>query len=163
MICGTTGCGKSTQVPQYLLDDAIMHDRGDQCRIIVTQPRRLSTFGVAERIAHERMTRLGDEVGYAVRLESRPGKHLNICTSGVLLRMMCSDPHLSELSHLIIDEVHERDINCDTLLALVKQVMQHNPHLKVILMSATLQPELFKSYFDGAPVIQVDGTVYPIT
>lgn len=86
------------------------------------------------------MSRLGDEVGYAVRLESRPGKHLNICTSGVLLQMMCSDPFLSELTHLIIDEVHERDINCDTLLALVKQIMQHNQHLKVILMSATLQP-----------------------
>lgn len=163
VVCGTTGCGKTTQVPQYLLDSEILAGRGDECRILVTQPRRISAFSVAERIAQERLSEVGTEVGYAVRLDSKPGRHITLCTSGVLLQMLSENPDLADVSYLVVDEVHERDINCDVILALVKQILPRNPRLRVLLMSATMQSELFAQYFDGTvPVIQVDGAVYPV-
>lgn len=164
VVCGTTGCGKTTQVPQYILDAEIMAGRGDQCCIVVTQPRRLSAFSVAERIASERLSAVGGDVGYAVRLDARPGRHVTLCTTGVLLQMLVGMPSLDAVSHLVIDEVHERDINCDVLLALVKDLMEsgRNPRLKVVLMSATMQSDMFASYFGRAPVISVEGATYPV-
>lgn len=162
VIAGTTGCGKTTQVPQYLLDDAIENGRGDTCSIIVTQPRRLSTFSVAHRIAAERLSSVGQEVGYAVRLDTQLGTHLNICTTGVLLQILTDNPDLSHISYLVIDEVHERDINCDLLLSLTKDLLKRNSRIRVILMSATIEADLFSRYFLNAPIIRVEGAVYPV-
>lgn len=163
VIAGTTGCGKTTQVPQYLLDNAIEEGVGDRCNILVTQSRRLSTFNVANRIASERLEVVGKDVGYAVRLETVAGKHINICTSGVLLQMLTKNPLLSHVSHLILDEVHDRDINCDLILALVKTIIAVNKNIRVILMSATIEATLFSSYFGGAPVIHIDGATFPVS
>ncbi|CAM71584.2 ATP-dependent RNA helicase-like protein [Leishmania infantum JPCM5] len=163
VVCGTTGCGKTTQVPQYILDYEIEHGRGGSCNILVTQPRRLSAFSVAERIAQERLSTVGKDVGYAVRLDSRPGRHITVCTTGVLLQIFSTHPDLEHVSHLIIDEVHERDINCDVILALVKQLLTRNSRLRVVLMSATMQADVFARYFDAdTPVVQVEGAVYPV-
>jgi HrpA-like RNA helicase len=164
VVCGTTGCGKTTQVPQYILDNEIERGRGGSCNILVTQPRRLSSFSVADRIAHERLSTVGKDVGYAVRLDARPGRHITICTTGVLLQMFSTHPDLEHVSHLIIDEVHERDINCDVVLALVKELLRRNPRLRVVLMSATMQSNMFATYFgDDTPVIEVEGAVYPVS
>ncbi|KAG5493134.1 hypothetical protein GH5_01871 [Leishmania sp. Ghana 2012 LV757] len=164
VLCGTTGCGKTTQVPQYILDHEIEHGRGGSCNILVTQPRRLSSFSVAERIAQERLSTVGQDVGYAVRLDARPGRHITVCTTGVLLQILSTHPELEHVSHLIIDEVHERDINCDVILALVKQLLARNSHLRVVLMSATMQADVFARYFgEDTPVVQVEGAVYPVT
>ncbi|GET92214.1 hypothetical protein, conserved [Leishmania tarentolae] len=163
VVCGTTGCGKTTQVPQYIFDHEIEHGRGGFCNILVTQPRRLSAFSIAERIAQERLSTVGKDVGYAVRLDSRPGRHITVCTTGVLLQIFSTHPDLEHVSHLIIDEVHERDINCDVILALVKQLLTRNPHLRVVLMSATMQADVFAGYFGvDTPVVQVEGAVYPV-
>ncbi|EAN99155.1 ATP-dependent RNA helicase, putative [Trypanosoma cruzi] len=164
VVCGTTGCGKTTQVPQYILDREIMEERGDRCCIVVTQPRRLSAFSIADRIASERLDVVGKDVGYAVRLDARPGRHITLCTTGVLLQMLSGMPSLDTVSHLVIDEVHERDINCDVALALVKELLMEdkNKRLKVLLMSATMQSEMFASYFGDVPVISVEGAVYPV-
>nr|CAJ2471754.1 unnamed protein product [Leishmania braziliensis] len=164
VVCGTTGCGKTTQVPQYILDYEIEHGRGGLCNILVTQPRRLSSFSIAERIAQERLGTVGEDVGYAVRLDARPGRHITICTTGVLLQIFSTHPELEHISHLIIDEVHERDINCDVVLALVKQLLARNLRLRVVLMSATMQADVFARYFGtDTPVVQVEGAVYPVT
>ncbi|KEG09655.1 putative ATP-dependent RNA helicase [Trypanosoma grayi] len=163
VVCGTTGCGKTTQVPQYILDREIMAGRGDRCCIVVTQPRRLSAFSIADRIASERLDAVGNDVGYAVRLDARPGRHITLCTTGVLLQMLTGMPALDAVSHLVIDEVHERDINCDVVLALVKQLLEcGNKRLKVVLMSATMQSDMFASYFGNIPVISIDGALYPV-
>ncbi|ORC93537.1 putative ATP-dependent RNA helicase [Trypanosoma theileri] len=163
VVCGATGCGKTTQVPQFLLDAATAAGCGGACRVIVTQPRRLSACGVAARIAAERRERIGETVGYAVRLDARPGRHITLCTTGVLLQLLVGSPALETVSHLVIDEVHERDVNCDVLLALVRQILQRgNPRLRVVLMSATMQSEKFAAYFGNVPVINVEGTTYPV-
>lgn len=163
VIAGTTGCGKTTQVPQYLLDEAIEMGMGDTCNILVTQSRRLSTFNVANRISSERLQVVGKDVGYAVRLESVAGRHINICTTGVLLQMLIKHPLLDHITHLILDEVHDRDINCDVILALAKTILKENKKIRIILMSATIEASLFSSYFDGAPVIQIDGATFPVS
>lgn len=163
VIAGTTGCGKTTQVPQYLLDEAIEMGMGDLCNILVTQSRRLSTFNVASRIASERLEVVGKSVGYAVRLETIAGRHINICTSGVLLQILVKHPLLDHITHLVLDEVHDRDINCDVILAVVKTILKVNQNIRIILMSATIEASLFSSYFDGAPVIQIDGAAFPFS
>lgn len=164
IICGTTGCGKTTQVPQYLFDAEIRANRGDRCAIVISQPRRISAFSIAERIASERLQHISEDVGYAVRLDSRPGKHITLCTTGILLQMFLGDPELRSVSHLILDEVHERDINCDVALALVKELITsgRNPNLRVVVMSATLDSGKFSAYFGGAPVLQIEGQTYPV-
>ena len=162
VICGTTGCGKTTQVPQFILDAETDEGRGGACSIVVTQPRRLSAVSIATRIAAERLEDIGDVVGYTIRLESRPGKNINFCTSGVLLRILQAKPMLEGIQYVIIDEIHERDINSDFLLILLKDLLQRRRDLRVILMSATLQSQLFAGYFGGAPVINVEGYVHPV-
>jgi HrpA-like RNA helicase len=162
IVCGTTGSGKTTQVPQYIFDRMIEQGVGDLCSIIVTQPRRISATSIAERIAAERLQTIGQQVGYTIRLDARPGKHINLCTTGVLLQILVSTPNLDGISHLIIDEIHDRDVNTDCILALVKEVLKRNSNLHVVLMSATLQAELFSKYFDDAPVLNVEGSLFPV-
>jgi ATP-dependent RNA helicase DHX36 len=151
VVSGGTGTGKSTQCPQYILEDALKKGKGAETKIIVTQPRRIAAISVAERVAAERCEPIGNSVGYRVRLHgSEPrsiGGTVQFVTTGVLLRRLVRDPEISDVSHVIIDEVHERDINTDFLLVLLKELIQTRKDLKVILMSATLDAESFSKYF----------------
>eukprot|EP00744_Colponema_vietnamica_P008583 GILI01012234.1.p1 GENE.GILI01012234.1~~GILI01012234.1.p1 ORF type:complete len:1069 (+),score=227.39 GILI01012234.1:640-3846(+) len=162
VICGTTGCGKTTQIPQYIMDHETQKGTGGDCNIVVTQPRRISATSISQRIADERLEIIGDNVGYTIRLDSVPGKHINFCTSGVLLRIFNAKPNLDGIRYVIIDEIHERDINSDFLLILMRELLPKRPDLRLILMSATLQSELFSGFFGRAPVINVEGYVYPV-
>ncbi|KAM7476896.1 hypothetical protein LguiB_024139 [Lonicera macranthoides] len=113
VISGETGCGKTTQLPQYILESEIESGRGAFCNIICTQPRRISAMAVADRVSTERGEPLGESVGYKVRLEGMKGKntHLLFCTSGILLRRLLSDRNLNGVTHVFVDEIHERGMN----------------------------------------------------
>jgi ATP-dependent RNA helicase DHX57 len=168
VISGDTGCGKSTQVPQFILDHWMSESRNSKnpgrVEIIVTQPRRIAAVGVAERISDERNERIGGVVGYQIRLENKisSSTRLTFCTTGILLRRLYSDPMLENISHLIIDEVHERSEESDFLLLILKEVLRKRPQLKLILMSATLNSKLFSEYFGGAPVLTIQGRTFPV-
>lgn len=182
VISGDTGCGKSTQIPQFLLDDAIANGSIDQTRIICTQPRRLSAISLAERVARERSSNAttgvngsgtpdSSEVGHAIRFDSSfdaQKSKLIFCTTGTLLKWLNSDPLAHGFSHLILDEVHERDQFTDYLLILLKtSILKQRKDLKVILMSATIQVEKFAQYFQpeySAPMLEMaGGRCYPVT
>ncbi|XP_030856219.1 ATP-dependent RNA helicase DHX30 [Strongylocentrotus purpuratus] len=165
VLCGETGCGKTTQMPQFLLDDWIRQDMGSQCNIVITQPRRISTISTAERIALERGEKVGKTVGYQIRLHRRmPESHgcMLVCTTGILLKKLQQNPDLTGISHVIVDEVHERDVNTDFLLVLLKNALERNTKVKLILMSASINPGLFSKYFDDCPMINVPGFMYPV-
>lgn len=162
VLCGTTGCGKTTQVPQFILDHYTKKGKGGSCAILVTQPRRISAVTIAQRVAAERREIIGDVCGYSIRFDTKIGKCINFCTSGVLLRMLHTTPLLDGINILIIDEIHERDINSDFILVLLQGLIKRRKDLRVILMSATLQADLFSNYFGNAPVINVEGYVYPV-
>ncbi|CAH9064353.1 unnamed protein product [Cuscuta epithymum] len=164
VVSGETGCGKTTQLPQYVLESEIEASRGATCSIICTQPRRISAMAVAERVATERGENLGESVGYKVRLEGMKGRdtRLLFCTTGILLRRLLVDRNLEGVSHVIVDEIHERGMNEDFLLIVLKDLLQRRPELRLILMSATLNAELFSSYFGGAPMIHIPGFTYPV-
>ncbi|PAV88496.1 hypothetical protein WR25_23121 [Diploscapter pachys] len=151
LVTGGTGCGKTTQVPQFLLDDAAEAQR--PIKIICTQPRRLPAITIAERVAKERGEALPETVGYHIRLEQKttPRCCLLYCTSGVLLRFLSQDDLLQEATHVILDEIHERETNTDYLLIALKQALKKRKDLKVILMSATMEGNLrmFMEYFGG--------------
>lgn len=133
--------------------------------IICTQPRRISAMGVAARVAEERGEEVGGTIGYSIRLETKagPGTQLLFCTTGVLLRRMETDPLLETVSHVFIDEVHERGVESDFLLMTLRDVMKRNQRLRVCLMSATMDANLFSGYFGGAPTFSVPGRTYPVT
>ncbi|KAL5568710.1 hypothetical protein UlMin_025285 [Ulmus minor] len=164
VISGETGCGKTTQLPQYVLESEIESGRGAFCSIICTQPRRISAMAVAERVSTERGEPLGETVGYKVRLEGMRGKntHLLFCTSGILLRRLLSDRNLNGITHVFVDEIHERGMNEDFLLIVLKELLPRRRDLRLVLMSATLNAELFSNYFEGAPKIHIPGFTYPV-
>lgn len=166
LIKGETGCGKTTQVTQFILDDAIQSQNGKKCRIICTQPRRISAITVAERVAMERGESLGNSVGYNIRLDSvlprKTGGSILYCTTGCVLKYLESDPALLDVSHIILDEVHERDANSDLLMGIFKIMIKYRTDLKIILMSATLNADVFASYFNYCPIIEVQGKVFPV-
>ncbi|KAK3266651.1 hypothetical protein CYMTET_24741 [Cymbomonas tetramitiformis] len=223
IIGGATGSGKTTQVAQYLLEDAVARGAGGGVGIVCTQPRRIAAVSVAERVAAERGEAVGDAVGYAAgnlaggvngggvgaavrqavwRVEVTEaaqggGRYcakktrVMFCTTGVLLRRFLADPDLAGVTHLILDEVHERSLHTDFLLTLLKQVLQRaagsrgsggpsgapgglrQEGLKVVLMSATVDAQLFRDYFQLAsgsgspehspvPVIQIEGRTFPV-
>ncbi|KAI8987072.1 P-loop containing nucleoside triphosphate hydrolase protein [Pilobolus umbonatus] len=164
IVSGETGCGKTTQVPQFIIDEEIMELRGSVCNIICTQPRKISAIGVAERVAAERCEKIGQTVGYAVRGETKVSDEtrLQFVTTGVLLRRLQSDPQLKGISHVMIDEVHERSIDSDFLLIILRDLLKKRKDLKVILMSATINQELFSNYFNGAPTIEIPGFTHPV-
>ncbi|KAL1554771.1 RNA helicase [Salvia divinorum] len=164
VVSGETGCGKTTQLPQYVLESEIEASRGAACSIICTQPRRISAIAVAERVAAERGEEIGESVGYKVRLEGMRGRdtRLLFCTTGILLRRLLVDRNLKGVTHVFIDEIHERGMNEDFLLIVLKDLLPRRPELKLILMSATLNAELFASYFGGAPAIHVPGFTHPV-
>lgn len=174
LVSGETGCGKSTQVPQFLLEDQILSKvRGDSCQIVCTQPRRLAATSLAERVSKElgeRELGVGDSLcGYQIRLETRMTRNTRLlfCTTGVLLRRL-QDPRTleEEITHVIVDEVHERDLQNDVLLSMLREVLaSSSARLKVILMSATLNADSFQRYFGGeskCPMITVPGRTFPV-
>ncbi|NXG30706.1 DHX9 helicase, partial [Dromaius novaehollandiae] len=163
VIRGATGCGKTTQVPQYILDEYIKSNRAAECNIVVTQPRRISAVSVAERVSYERGEQPGQSCGYSVRFESvlpRPHASVMFCTVGVLLRKL--EAGIRGISHVIVDEIHERDINTDFLLVVLRDVVQAYPEIRVILMSATIDTSMFCEYFFNCPIIEVFGRTFPV-
>uniref|UniRef100_A0AAY5KMB6 RNA helicase n=1 Tax=Esox lucius TaxID=8010 RepID=A0AAY5KMB6_ESOLU len=163
LVVGETGSGKTTQIPQFLLDNCSQN--GIPCRIFCTQPRRLAAIAVAERVAAERGESIGQTIGYQIRLESRvsPKTLLTFCTSGVLLRtLMAGDSTLSTVTHVIVDEVHERDGLSDFLLTKMRDMLQTMPNLKLILSSAALDVDLFLRYFGSCPVIHIKGRPFEV-
>ncbi|XP_063239995.1 ATP-dependent RNA helicase A isoform X2 [Bacillus rossius redtenbacheri] len=163
IIRGNTGCGKTTQVCQYILDDYIQSGQGAFCNIVVTQPRRISAVSVADRVANERMEQLGLSVGYSVRFESalpRPYGSVMFCTVGVLLRKL--ENGLRGVSHVIVDEIHERDVNSDFVMVVLRDMVHTYPDLRLVLMSATIDTSLFSKYFNDCPVIEIEGRAFPV-
>jgi ATP-dependent RNA helicase DHX57 len=175
IVSGETGCGKTTQVPQFLLDAALSSGKGGEYgKIMVTQPRRISAIGVSDRVAKERGDVLGKEVGYQIRLESSMSEATRILyvTTGILLRRLEGAATAGEgaegiddFSTIIVDEVHERSLESDFLLMVLKDLLVSKPNLRVMLMSATLNAELFQTYFGGpaqAPLIHIPGRTFPV-
>ena len=197
VVQGEPGCGKSTQLPQYLLEE------GEQPAIVVTQPRRVSAVSLAHRVAEERGEAIGETVGYAVRGEVKAGPRCKLlyCTTGWLLKQLagCLSPpstdddgaaggpsagwtRLHLLSHIVVDEVHERSMLSDLLLALLRRCVLADDDAfditddaaatttarfappRVIAMSATIDAEAFSSYFgEGCPIIHVPGRTFPVS
>lgn len=163
VVKGATGCGKTTQVPQYILDDYLETGHGAECCIAVTQPRRISAVSVAERVASERAEMLGNSVGYSVRFDTvLPRSHASMlfCTVGVLLRKLENGLH--GISHVIVDEIHERDINTDFALVILRGMIEAYPNLRVILMSATIDTQMFTEYFGNCPIVEIEGRSFAV-
>ncbi|KAI9508352.1 P-loop containing nucleoside triphosphate hydrolase protein [Russula earlei] len=163
VVVGETGSGKTTQLPQFILDSLIESGRGSSANILVTQPRRISAISVAVRVHTERLT--DGSVGYVIRGESRRTNKTKLlfCTTGVLLRRLGSGDDLNGVTHVIIDEVHERSVEGDFLLLELKELLKQNSTLKVVLMSATINHETFVRYFSDAPLLRIPGFAYPVT
>ncbi|XP_054287250.1 probable ATP-dependent RNA helicase DHX34 [Macrosteles quadrilineatus] len=158
IVAGDTGCGKSTQVPQYLMEAGYK-------RIACTQPRRIACISLCKRVAFETLSEYKSKVGYQIRFERSRNQETRIVfiTEGLLLRQAAGEGHLSEYDVLVLDEVHERHLHGDFLLGVVKCLLLQRPTLKVILMSATINIKLFSDYFgDNTRVIQVPGRLHPI-
>ncbi|XP_044030084.1 ATP-dependent RNA helicase DHX29 [Siniperca chuatsi] len=170
VVAGETGSGKSTQIPQFLLEELLIGGKAAQpCNIVVTQPRRISAMSLACRVSQE----LGCEdgpgsksslCGYQIRMENQSGEwtRLLYCTTGVLLRKLQHDRHLSSLTHIIVDEVHERSVQSDFLLTILKDVVMRRSDLQLILMSATVDCGKFSNYFNRCPVITIPGRTFPV-
>ncbi|MBD3612601.1 MAG: ATP-dependent RNA helicase HrpA, partial [Hydrogenovibrio crunogenus] len=160
VIAGETGSGKTTQIPKICLEAG----RGVFGRIGCTQPRRLAARSVAERIAEELGSSLGQLVGYQVRFHDQVHQQslLKVMTDGILLAEIQNDPYLNQYDTIIIDEAHERSINIDFLLGILKKLLPKRRDLKLIITSATIDTERFASFFEGAPIIEVSGRTYPV-
>ncbi|XP_022604934.1 putative ATP-dependent RNA helicase DHX57 [Seriola dumerili] len=164
VVSGMTGCGKTTQIPQFILDASLGGPAQQVANIICTQPRRISAISVAQRVAQERAECLGNSVGYQIRLECvrTSATRLLYCTTGVLLRRLESEADLKGVTHVIVDEVHERTEESDFLLLVLKDLILQRPDLKIILMSATLNANLFSEYFYNCPSVHIPGRTFPV-
>ncbi len=160
VVAGETGSGKTTQLPKIALELG----RGVRGGIAHTQPRRLAARTVAERIAEELNVELGEAVGYAVRFNDRSSENtlVRLMTDGLLLAEIQRDRLLQRYDTIIVDEAHERSLNIDFLLGCIKRILPQRPELKLIVTSATIDPQRFSDYFDGAPVVEVSGRTYPV-
>lgn len=168
VISGATGCGKTTQICQFLLDQAIESRSGSTFCALCTQPRRLAAISAAHRVAEERVEVCGDprsSVGYQIRLERlnpRERGSILFCTTGILVQLLISDPLLEKYSHILLDEVHERDLLTDFILTVVRDLLPKRPKLRVILMSATINSNLLSEYFNNCPVLNIAGRSFPV-
>lgn len=162
LITGETGSGKSTQVVQFLLDSLIKNSKNTN--IICTQPRRISAIGLAERVSDERCVECGDEVGYIIRgvNKTKLGTRIKFMTTGVLVRILQSDKSLLNNCIVVIDEVHERSLDTDLVVTLLKNLLGKIPGLKIVLMSATVNVNLFKQYFPKLGTCHIRGRTFPI-
>ncbi len=160
VVCGETGSGKTTQLPKICLRSGL----GVRGIIGHTQPRRLAARSIAARIAEELGEPLGLSIGYKVRFSDRTGPdcRVKLMTDGILLAETQHDRWLRQYDTLIVDEAHERSLNIDFLLGYVKRVRSRRPDLRVVVTSATIDPDRFAAHFDGAPVIEVSGRTYPV-
>ncbi len=160
VLCGETGSGKSTQLPKICLTLG----RGVFGRIGHTQPRRIAARALASRVSSELGRELGEAVGYKVRFHDRvgPGTHIKLLTDGMLLAEIQQDRYLNEYDTLIIDEAHERSLNIDFLMGYLKELLPKRPDLKLIITSATIDPERFSKHFWDAPILNVSGRTYPV-
>ena len=160
IVCGDTGSGKTTQLPKL----AAMAHPYAKGLIGITQPRRLAAIAMARRLAEEVGSPLGATVGYQHRFESKlsPSTRFKFMTDGILLAETRHDPLFKRYSTLMIDEAHERSLNIDFLLGLLKRILPRRPDLHVIISSATLDAERFSAFFDHAPVISIPGRLFPI-
>lgn len=160
VVAGETGSGKSTQLPQLCLELGL----AEHGRIGHTQPRRIAARTVAERIADELGTALGDRVGYAIRFDDRvkESTQIKVMTDGILLAEIQRDRMLKAYSVLLIDEAHERSLNIDFLLGYLRQLLPQRPDLKLIITSATIDTSRFSEHFDDAPIVEVSGRTYPV-
>lgn len=172
IIVGETGCGKSTQIPQYL------HESGwtsEKWKVCVTQPRRVAVVSVAMRVAEERGSFIGEEIGYSIRFDdccNPESTRVKFVTDGVLLRETMSDPLLSQYSVIMLDEAHERTLHTDIMIGLLKKIKKKRKDLRIIVSSATLDAEMFKEFFnsnitndrtkDTAAILSVKGRSYPV-
>lgn len=160
VVAGETGSGKTTQLPKMLLELGL-HQHG---MVGHTQPRRLAARSVAERLAEELETGIGRTVGYQVRFTTEVGADtaVKLMTDGILLAEIQRDPQLKKYSAIIIDEAHERSLNIDVILGYLKNLLPQRPDLKVVVTSATIDPQRFSEHFGGAPIIEVSGRTYPV-
>lgn len=169
IICGETGCGKSTQVPAFLLEHEL--SQGRPCKIYCTEPRRISAISLARRVSEELGERKSDLgtykslVGYAIRLENKVTSETRLvyATTGIVMRLLENSADFGSITHLILDEVHERSIESDFLLIILRKLMLQRSDLKVVLMSATVDAARFAAYLDGAPILNVPGRTFPVT
>ena len=167
VVSGETGCGKTTQCPQFVLERALAEGRASATYVVCTQPRRISAVSVAARVAHERGEAVGATVGYRIRLEARVSRErtrLEFCTTGVLLRRLAKNPTLRGVSHVFVDEIHERGMHEDFLLIVLKDLLPKRPDLRVVLMSATMDAGVFTNYFGVPPgrAFHVPGFTHPV-
>ncbi|KAJ2843429.1 Cyclin-dependent kinase catalytic subunit, partial [Coemansia brasiliensis] len=161
IIVGETGSGKTTQITQYLREAGYTKNGK---RIGCTQPRRVAAMSVAARVAEEVGTKLGHDVGYAIRFEDCTSEKTEIVymTDGLLFREFMTEPDLSSYSVIMIDESHERTLHTDILFALVKDIARFRPDLKLLISSATMDAQKFSQYFDDAPIFRIPGRPYPV-
>lgn len=163
IIIGETGSGKTTQLPQYLVEDG--YTQNGKYQIVVTQPRRVAATSIAARVAEEMNVKLGQEVGYSIRFDDKTttGKTiLKYATDGMLLRECLTDPMLTKYSCIIIDEAHERTLATDILLGLLKGIIKKRCDLKILISSATMNAEKFSHFFDDCPILKIAGKRYPV-
>jgi ATP-dependent RNA helicase DHX29 len=165
VLSGETGCGKSTQLPTFLLEHELANGR--PCKIYCTQPRRISAISLARRVAEEMgegKGKVGGLVGYAIRLENMVTDQTRLvyATTGIVMRMLERSTELADVTHLILDEVHERSIESDFLMVVLKRLLVKRKDLKVVLMSATVDAQKFSDYLGGAPVLKVPGRTFPV-
>ena len=161
VLSGHTGCGKSTQVPQYILDQHVKEKR--EVNIVVTQPRKIAASSVARRVCQERGWALGKLVGYQVGLDKANKSvdtRLLYVTTGILLKMLIAKKHMNDFTHVILDEVHEREEDMDLLMLIAKKLLLTNSRgTKLILMSATMQEQRFQTYFSAAVPVTMEEVV----
>ncbi|CCX31615.1 P-loop containing nucleoside triphosphate hydrolase protein [Pyronema domesticum] len=165
VLSGETGCGKSTQLPAFLMEHEL--ENGRPCKIYCTQPRRISAVSLARRVAEEMgegKNKVGGLVGYSIRLENMVTDQTRLvyATTGIVMRMLERSTELNDITHLILDEVHERTIESDFLMVVLKRLLVKRKNLKVVLMSATVDAEKFSDYLGGAPVLKVPGRTFPV-
>ncbi|HET6448023.1 MAG TPA: ATP-dependent RNA helicase HrpA [Conexibacter sp.] len=160
IVAGETGSGKSTQLPKLCLELG----RGTRGTIAHTQPRRLAARTIAERVAEELRVPLGGAVGYAVRFADRSSEQtlVRLMTDGLLLAEIQHDRLLRRYDTIIVDEAHERSLNVDFLLGVLKRILPRRPELKLLITSATIDVERLSKHFDDAPVVEVSGRTYPV-